>query len=220
MDLVTVSLDLLLAALLIAALAYGVRLERRLKALRDGHAVFAQAVRELDQSVLRAEAGLDQLRKAGEEARDGLHDRILKARDASAELERMLARAERVRSQPQPAPQIAPQIAPQPAPLAASRKMPELAIRGARQLEPRPRAPARVEDAAERVAQAILGLGELTPEPEPDVLELRVPELRRPEPLVERRPETQPSRRPRAAADEDLFETPPPELRRALGGRR
>ena len=214
MDLVTVSLDLLLAALLIAALAYGVRLERRLKALRDGHAVFAQAVRELDQSVLRAEAGLDQLRKAGEEARDGLHDRILKARDATAELERMLARAERVRGQSQPAPQIAPQAAVPPPP----RTAPDRAIRGARQPESRPRAPARSEDAAERVAQAILSLGELTPEP--DVLELRIPELRRPEPLVERRPETQPSRRPRAAADEDLFETPPPELRRALGGRR
>jgi hypothetical protein len=221
MDLVTVSLDLLLATLLIAALAYGVRLERRLKALRDGHQVFAQAVRELDQSVLRAESGLDQLRKAGEEARDGLHDRILKAREATAELERLIARAERVRAQPQFAqaqfaqPQFAAQLTPHFAPPQA----PQTAA------EPAPRRPeARVvvhgEEAAERVAQAILSLGESD----------RAPELRRPQakPVMppvaqapaEARAEARPSRRPRPVADEDLFETPAPQLRRAIGVRR
>lgn len=201
MDLVTVSLDLMLAVLLVAALAYGVRLERRLKALREGHAVFAQAVRELDQSVLRAESGLDQLRKAGEEARDGLHDRILKAREASAELERLISRAERVRAQPQFTAHLAPQIAPQVAP-------PVVPQPAARPAELRPSV--RGEEAAERVAQAILSLGESD----------RAPELRRPQPAVERQPEPRPSRRPRAVADEELFETPPPQLRRAIGGRR
>ena len=107
-SLVAVALNLLLAGLLIAALGFGVVLNRRLMALRDGHGVFVQSVRELDQSVLRAEAGLDQLRKAGEEARDGLHDRILKAREIKAELERLINRAERVRPQPSAAPEPAP----------------------------------------------------------------------------------------------------------------
>ena len=203
MDLVTISLDLLLATLLIAALVYGVRLERRLKALRDGHQIFAQAVRELDQSVLRAEAGLDQLRRAGEEARDGLHDRILKAREAKTELEKLINRAERVRPQvsaapaPQPAPQTARQTARQPAPL--------------RQVQPPP--PARGEEAAERIAAAILSLGE--PERVPERVPERPPVLRGPAPA----PELRPSRRPHAL-DDDLFEGPSPEIRRAGGLRR
>lgn len=191
MDLVTISLDLLLAMLLIAALAYGVRLERRLKALRDGHAVFAQAVRELDQSVLRAEAGLDQLRKAGEEARDGLHDRILKAREAKAELERLINRAERVRPQPPAAPE------PAPAPL--------------RQLQPAPLA--RGEAAAERVVAAILSLGEA--ERVPEIRRAEPAPLRASEPKLEPKP----SRRAQAL-DDDLFEAPSPEIRRTGGLRR
>jgi hypothetical protein len=203
MDLVTVSLDILLITLLVAALGYGVRLERRLKALRDGHAVFAQAVRELDQSVLRAEAGLDQLRKAGEEARDGLHDRILKAREAKTDLERLLARAERLRTAPLPVP------VPEPAPAPIFRRQPP----------PQP-APYDLddEDEAERVANAILSLGEMervveprrqTPTPE------RLREPRRPEPA----PPPRGARRA-SALDDDLFDTPTPDLRRALGGRR
>jgi hypothetical protein len=196
MDLVTVSLDLLLATLLVAALAYGVRLERRLKALREGQAAFAQSVRELDQSVLRAEAGLDQLRRAGEEARDGLHDRILKAREVKTELERMINRAERVRpAQPSAAPE--PASAPASAPL--------------RQLQPA--LLARGEEAAERIAAAILSLGEpeRLPEPAPE----RAPELRR----GERAPEPRPSRRAHAL-DDELFEAPSPEIRRSGGLRR
>lgn len=87
----------LLATLLVAALGYGVRLERRLKALRDGQSQFAQAVQVLDAAALRAEAGLETLRRTTEEAHDDLHDRILKARELRAELERLIGRAERVR---------------------------------------------------------------------------------------------------------------------------
>jgi len=207
MDLVTVSLDLLLAMLLIAALAYGVRLERRLKALREGHAVFAQAVRELDQSVLRAEAGLDQLRRAGEEARDGLHDRILKAREIKAELERLINRAERVRL-PQPA------AAPEPAAAPAAHRQTQAAplVRG--------------EAAAERIAAAILSLGEAerlperVPERVAERVPERVPELRRGEPAPARAPEPGPSRRAQHALDDDLFEAPSPEIRRTGGLRR
>lgn len=200
MDLITVSLDLLLVTLLVAALAYGVRLERRLKALRDGHTVFAQAVRELDQSVLRAEAGLDQLRKAGEEARDGLHDRILKAREAKAELERLINRAERLRVQPAAASEPAP-----PAPMRQIQPASPAPLR--EHVQPAPHA--RGEEAAERFAAAILSLGE----PE------RVPEPRRGETAPLRAPEPRPARRT-YSLDDDLFEAPSPEIRRAGGLRR
>jgi hypothetical protein len=102
MDFVSLGMELLLAVLLLAALAYGVRLERRLKALRDSQAGFVEAVRALDAAAGRAEAGLDALRRATDEAQDGLHDRILKAREVKAELERLLARAERAGPQAGP----------------------------------------------------------------------------------------------------------------------
>lgn len=90
-------LQLLLSALLVVALLFGVRLERKLKALREGQAKFVSAVAELDQAARRTEAGLAQLREAADEAHDGLHDRILKARELKQALEALIARAERVR---------------------------------------------------------------------------------------------------------------------------
>ena len=54
MSLIAVALNLLLAVLLVVALGFGWRLERRLKALRDSHAGFAKAVADLDQAAARA----------------------------------------------------------------------------------------------------------------------------------------------------------------------
>jgi hypothetical protein len=95
MDIVTIAMDLLLAGLLIAALGYGMRLERKLKTLRDTQAGFAEAVRSLDIAAARAETGLETLRLTAEEAHDGLHDRIQKARELKGEMERLIGRAER-----------------------------------------------------------------------------------------------------------------------------
>lgn len=92
-------LDALLMLLLVAALGYGVRLEKKLKALRDGQIAFAGAVTELNQAAGRAEAALASLRAAGQET-DLLHDRILKARELKAQLEALMART--------PAPPAAP----------------------------------------------------------------------------------------------------------------
>lgn len=89
-------MDLMLAVLLVAALAFGFRLERKLKALREGQAGFAAAVRELDGAARRAETGLASLREATDEAHDSLHDRILKARELKTQLETLIARAERM----------------------------------------------------------------------------------------------------------------------------
>ncbi|RZJ26541.1 MAG: hypothetical protein EON85_12255 [Brevundimonas sp.] len=119
-------LDGILMLLLVAALGYGVRLERKLTALRSGQLAFASAVTDLNAAAGRAEAALASLRASGQET-DLLHDRIIKAREVKAQLEALItrggdhapARAERV---VEPAPRaearpVAP--SPRPAPVAA-----------------------------------------------------------------------------------------------------
>jgi hypothetical protein len=93
MNPVSLSLDLLLVVLLIAALGFCWRLERRLKGLRDSHADFAHAVADLDRAAQRAETGLAQLRQATDETVDLLASRIEKARELAAKLEQATAEA-------------------------------------------------------------------------------------------------------------------------------
>ncbi|MCS6627607.1 DUF6468 domain-containing protein [Roseibacterium beibuensis] len=90
-------LDGVLMLLLVAALGYGVRLERKLTALREGQQAFASAVTDLNAAAGRAEAALASLRASGQET-DLLHDRIIKAREVKAQLEALIARG------PAPAP--------------------------------------------------------------------------------------------------------------------
>jgi hypothetical protein len=85
-------LDSVLMLLLVAALAYGVRLEKKLTTLRAGQLAFANAVTELNQAAGRAENALVSLRQSGEEA-DILHDRLIKAREVKTQLEMLIARA-------------------------------------------------------------------------------------------------------------------------------
>ncbi|WP_374516082.1 DUF6468 domain-containing protein [Brevundimonas sp.] len=85
-------LDGVLMLLLVAALGYGVRLEKKLAALRAGQQAFASAVTELNAAAGRAEAALASLRASGQET-DLLHDRIIKAREVKAQLETLIARA-------------------------------------------------------------------------------------------------------------------------------
>jgi hypothetical protein len=84
-------LDGVLMLLLVAALGYGVRLERKLTALREGQQAFASAVTDLNAAAGRAEAALASLRASGQET-DLLHDRIIKAREVKAQLESLIAR--------------------------------------------------------------------------------------------------------------------------------
>ena len=84
-------LDGVLRVLLVAALGYGVRLEKKLSALRAGQQAFASAVTELNAAAGRAEAALASLRASGQET-DLLHDRIVKAREVKAQLESLIAR--------------------------------------------------------------------------------------------------------------------------------
>ena len=105
-------LDGVLMLLLVAALGYGVRLERKLTALREGQQAFASAVTELNAAAGRAEAALASLRASGQET-DLLHDRIIKAREVKAQLETLIARG------PAPAP-AAPEPATEAAPIRAA----------------------------------------------------------------------------------------------------
>ena len=97
-------LDSFLMLLLVAAIGYGIRLEKKLTALRAGQLAFAGAVTELNQAAGRAENALRALSSAGEEA-DMLHDRILKARALKQELEVLVARQSRGLPEPARAPE-------------------------------------------------------------------------------------------------------------------
>ncbi|HYC99404.1 DUF6468 domain-containing protein [Brevundimonas sp.] len=107
-------LDGVLMLLLVAALGYGVRLERKLTALREGQQAFASAVTELNAAAGRAEAALASLRASGQET-DLLHDRIVKAREVKAQLEALIARGPAVAAPAREAPPARPAA---PAPVA------------------------------------------------------------------------------------------------------
>lgn len=92
MSVTAIALNGLLAVLLLIALAFGVRLERRLKALRDSHEGFAKAVADLDRAAMRAEQGLADLRAATDEAADTLADRIAQAKALASQLDERLNR--------------------------------------------------------------------------------------------------------------------------------
>lgn len=96
MSIIAIGMNLMLAGLLVAALVIGIRLNNRLKALRDSHEGFAKAVAELDAAAQRAEQGLADLRAATDEAHDALADRIEKARALTAKLDRQLQSAPQV----------------------------------------------------------------------------------------------------------------------------
>ena len=122
-------LDGVLMLLLIGAVAFGIRLERKLAALRAGQAEFARAVTELNAAAGKAENALMALKSAGQDT-DLLHDRIVKGRQLKAELEALIARAP-VRVEPaaaQPAAVIRePRLEPRAQPAAEADPVPEQA---------------------------------------------------------------------------------------------
>ncbi|MFN9925788.1 MAG: DUF6468 domain-containing protein [Phenylobacterium sp.] len=93
MSLIALGLNGLLAVLLLAALAVGLRLNGRLKALRESQDGFEAAVQELNHAAHRAEQGLADLRAATDEASDVLSDRIEKGRALANRLEGLTAAA-------------------------------------------------------------------------------------------------------------------------------
>jgi len=95
---VALSLDLLLIGLLIVALGVGLKLNKKLKAMRDGQVGFVAAVAELDSAATRAESALKALRAASEETHDALLTRIETARALCAKLDAASVEVERVRA--------------------------------------------------------------------------------------------------------------------------
>jgi len=95
MSVMNAVMDLILMGLLLAALAFGVRLDKRLKALRSGQEAFAQAVRDLDDAAIRAHNSLRELRADADESQELLHGRVMAAREALNRLDGQIARAER-----------------------------------------------------------------------------------------------------------------------------
>jgi hypothetical protein len=121
-------LDGVLMLLLVAALGYGVRLERKLTALREGQQAFASAVTELNTAAGRAEMALASLRASGQET-DLLHDRIVKAREVKAQLEALIARAPASPPAAEPVREIATARAPAPVAAPAAPEEDERALR-------------------------------------------------------------------------------------------
>lgn len=182
MSSISVTLELILAMLLLAALIVGVRLERRLKTLREDQAGFGAAVAELNGAVLRAEAGLAELKAASQEAQTTLVDRIQDAKGAAAKLQQTALKAMETSQQLE----------------AALARAPEMLARavaanpGALPLN------TPVSDVRERFALSRRPAPELEPS-RADLLQARLPD---PPPIT----------RSRARVDDDLFvepETPP-----------
>ncbi|MGZ8371165.1 MAG: DUF6468 domain-containing protein [Caulobacteraceae bacterium] len=97
------AMDVLLIVLLVSAFGLGLRLNRRLKALRDTQAGFAEAAIQLNGAILRAEQGLTAMRRATEDAEVTLTERVDEARAAARKLDEAMMRARSV-----PVPAVAP----------------------------------------------------------------------------------------------------------------
>jgi len=155
---IAIGLNLILGVLLFCALILGLRLERKLRGLRDSHADFAKAVSELDQAAGRTEHSLTALRAGTETAKNEVASRIDQARIACQRLEKLVAdadkAADRLAAQPLPLidrapPPARPVQAPPPAPprSAIARPEPEFA---------RQALPARAEPASPRSRAKLL----------------------------------------------------------------
>ena len=89
-----VALDLLLIGLLVGALIFGVRLERRLRYLRETQGGFAGAAAELNMAIARAERGLQEIRAIAGDAQSVLADRLQDGRAAAARLDQKIKDAQ------------------------------------------------------------------------------------------------------------------------------
>lgn len=88
-------MDLLLAGLLVAMIAHGVILSRRLARLRADRDELAAVVRDFQLATGQAVAGLDGIRVAAETTGRALQDRVEAGRAAIRDLEFLVERGER-----------------------------------------------------------------------------------------------------------------------------
>ena len=93
MNAIAFCLDLILASLLLAALYVGLRLDKKLKALKDSQAGFAGAVAELDAAIVKAQDGLATLKSTANQVESAIADRIQDAKGMTARLDQQAATA-------------------------------------------------------------------------------------------------------------------------------
>lgn len=133
-------LDILVAGLLLATIAFAWRLERRISLLRSEKAQFAQLMADFTHATARAEAGVRALEAAAADAGRGLEGLVARAHGLREDLVYMIERAE----------PIADRLAP-----AARTEAPAAA---ATRQEPAPARTARAPAAAEDLLKSIGGL--------------------------------------------------------------
>ena len=98
MSLVALTLNLTLGVLLVGAMMLGLRLDRRLRALRESHLSFAKAVSELDQASLRTQAGLNELKATAEGVRAELTEQLTNARGLAERLVKLTGEASSIKT--------------------------------------------------------------------------------------------------------------------------
>jgi hypothetical protein len=93
---VSLVVEVVLAVLLAATVAFCAILERRLRGLRHDQAALAQTVEALNNGIFRAQGTLMSLRNAATEASAALHANLGPARTLADELSLMIAAGERI----------------------------------------------------------------------------------------------------------------------------
>jgi hypothetical protein len=93
---VSLVVEVVLAGLLAATVAFCAILERRLRGLRHDQAALAQTVEALNNGIFRAQGTLMSLRNAATEASAALHANLGPARTLADELSLMIAAGERI----------------------------------------------------------------------------------------------------------------------------
>jgi len=200
---VVLALDLLLVSLLVLTLVLGVRLNGRLKGLKQSHAGFERAVAELNQAAARAEAGLAALRETSAEAHDALLERIDTARALTSRLERANFQAEKAAE----------------AVLKAKAELPSLAASRAEAAAARSQASISPLSGGQASGGAHTPSGPMSSAPMPSALatiaalvgdtprnDTRAAPLSKPLTPESGAPSAGPARRGRSTFDEDLFE--------------
>ncbi len=199
MNAVAFCLDLILASLLLAALLVGLRLDRKLKALKDSHAGFTGAVAELDAAIVKAQDGLATLKSTANQVETSIADRVQDAKGMTARLDQQTSAAK-----------------------TAADRLEQL-------LERYTSTPAHARDreAEARSSQAsdpgLLALRDRISAARAPGQPLAREALSRPAPAQERRPDPRLRGEERTSGrqvDDDLFDIIGPALRAARGGRR
>ena len=87
-------LDIVIALLLIATIGYAVTLNNRLMSLRRNRDDLAKTIAAFNDATLRAESSIPKLRRAADEAGNGLQERVEKAQSLRDDLAFMIERAD------------------------------------------------------------------------------------------------------------------------------